>query len=415
VLGPAVAELNGTGVKTKRYVYAGGRKIAAESGASMIWSHAEPVTGSRGDSGASGYYIPKAEFNADGINVGFDPPQSSGFDFPEPIAPWGNVGLGSNCSVGNPNCVTCYLDHFEYDCSRINWETAQQCPNNDCGPRVVRGRDGNPHLTPLTTNPNNGTLGYWPDGYHAPGVVHNAFGNPMRLSPDSSSSAPFGGGTPIYDRFGVSVGVDENGNATNPTEWEYYVTGYTMPLSLATSINPQKSKSTSNDPASLFKKFLVANPECAKKVQAAGDKLGLGGYVDTPWTITDTYPALYDKPGIIPGQTGNLSTPRHYFDNHPGWAAATLFDPQGNRAGTFLGELYHVYYRWNPDESPGSPVFVSHPRGLGSKQLTLFDESLHNYFHMSHSELANALGVAFEGKDINALMALEAWAKGGCK
>jgi hypothetical protein len=54
--------------------------------------------------------------------------------------------------------------------------------------------------------------------------------------------------------------------------------------------------------------------------------------------------------------------------------------------------------------------------GSSHNQLILFDESLHNYFHMGHTELANTLGVAFEGtEDINALMALEKWAKGGCK
>jgi hypothetical protein len=127
---------------------------------------------------------------------------------------------------------------------------------------------------------------------------------------------------------------------------------------------------------------------------------------------------IYDKPGVIPGQSDpKLSTPRNYFDAHPGWAATTLFDPEGNRAGTFLGERYHVYWIDNPAYTgPGSgPVFVSRSRGQLSQQLILFDESLHNYFHMNHKELANTLAVAFTGEDINALIALEAWAKGGCK
>jgi len=119
VLGLAVAELNGTGQKTKRYVYAGRRKLAEESGGNLSWSHQEPVTGSRGDSGTTGYYTPKAEFNADGINVGLYPPESGGFDIPEAIVHWFNVGLGSSCSVGNPNCTTCFLDGFEHDCGHV--------------------------------------------------------------------------------------------------------------------------------------------------------------------------------------------------------------------------------------------------------------------------------------------------------
>jgi hypothetical protein len=76
-----------------------------------------------------------------------------------------------------------------------------------------------------------------------------------------------------------------------------------------------------------------------------------------------------------------------------------------------------VYWIDNPAYTgPGSgPVFVSRSRGQLSQQLILFDESLHNYFHMNHKELANTLAVAFTGEDINALIALEAWAKGGCK
>jgi len=43
------------------------------------------------------------------------------------------------------------------------------------------------------------------------------------------------------------------------------------------------------------KQFLASNPECAKNIQAPGDKLGSGSYLNTPWTITDTCPALYNK------------------------------------------------------------------------------------------------------------------------
>lgn len=223
--GLAVAELNASGQKTKRYVYAGGRKLAeAFSDDTVYWAHQDPVTGSRGDSAMGNFYFAKAEFNADGIDVGFEAPQATGFEEAQP-ALWAAAGTGSNCGFNNPNCVTCYLDGFEHDCGSINWEAVQQCPNNDCGPRVVPDRNGNPVLRPLTTNPHNGQLGYWPNGYNAPGVVHDPMGNPMRLSSDPSGVS-FGGGTPIYGAFRVDVG-DQIG------EWEYYVTGYTMPLSLA--------------------------------------------------------------------------------------------------------------------------------------------------------------------------------------
>ena len=52
-------------------VYASSRKLAEETGGSVTWSHQEPLTGSRGDRTSNGTYIPLAEFNADGVNVGF--------------------------------------------------------------------------------------------------------------------------------------------------------------------------------------------------------------------------------------------------------------------------------------------------------------------------------------------------------
>jgi YD repeat-containing protein len=188
--GLAVDELTSLGQKKKGYVYAGERKVAEATATSVTWSHEEPATGSRGDSNTSGQFIPKAEFNADGINVGFSAPATSGFDTPEPIANWGILGLGSGCSVADPNCVTCYLDGFEANCARINWEAAQQCPNNDCGPHLAPDAHGNPVLTPLTTNPNTGQLGYWANGPTGPGLIYDTVGNPhfVTVSADGHSA-----------------------------------------------------------------------------------------------------------------------------------------------------------------------------------------------------------------------------------
>jgi len=90
-------------------------------------------------------------------------------------------------------------------------------------------KNGNPALTPLTRNPNNGMLAYWGGGYNAPGIVHDAMGNPMRLSP-AASPEQFGGGTPIYGAYRVNISaVDTDGQPVSQAgEWEYYVTGYTM-------------------------------------------------------------------------------------------------------------------------------------------------------------------------------------------
>src|SRR5207245_7857883 len=92
----AVAELNGSGQKNKRYLYAGARKLAEEAGGGVTWSHQEPLTGGRGDSTSSGSYLPMAEFNADGINVGFSAPVESGCEIPEPVIEGKLMARGSS-------------------------------------------------------------------------------------------------------------------------------------------------------------------------------------------------------------------------------------------------------------------------------------------------------------------------------
>ncbi|MCI0352141.1 MAG: hypothetical protein L0Z53_22200, partial [Acidobacteriales bacterium] len=114
----AVAVLNGNAQRTTRYIYAGRRKLAQEAAGAVTWSHADPVTSSRGDSAENGVYHPLAEFNVDGVNVGFEPPVETGFEMPEPMVNGGLLALDSGCSVADPNCQTCYLDGFEHDCGR---------------------------------------------------------------------------------------------------------------------------------------------------------------------------------------------------------------------------------------------------------------------------------------------------------
>lgn len=118
VLGGAiVAELNATGQKTKRHVYAGRREIAEENYGELNWQHGEPLTGGRGNSNASGSYVPNAEFTSDGIDIGLQPPVEDGFDMPD--IDHAMLARDHDCSGADPNCQTCYLDHMEFDCGHL--------------------------------------------------------------------------------------------------------------------------------------------------------------------------------------------------------------------------------------------------------------------------------------------------------
>ena len=88
VLGLAVSKLIPNGQRQESYVYAGGKKIGTASPWQAVWTHEDPVTGSHGISITQGYYGADAEFNADGVNVGFAEPTSPapedhGFKYPE--------------------------------------------------------------------------------------------------------------------------------------------------------------------------------------------------------------------------------------------------------------------------------------------------------------------------------------------
>jgi hypothetical protein len=210
--GLAVAELNSSGQKNKRYIYAGGRKLAEELAGNVTWSHEEPVTGSRGDSNTGGQFIPKAEFNAEGINVGFSAPVETGFDTPEPIANWGILGLGSGCSNVDPNCVTCFLDGFEHDCGAVSnlieRGAAQQCPNNDCGPRLVHDQNGNPGLQPLSWDPNTGQLGWWDwdPKYHRDQPDNDPDSNIIRINNQGAYLWHYAPDSSVFNPFGIGFG-----------------------------------------------------------------------------------------------------------------------------------------------------------------------------------------------------------------
>ncbi len=148
-------------------------------------------------------------------------------------------------------------------------------------------------------------------------------------------------------------------------------------------------------------------------MQQAGDKLGLGTFVDTPWNITDTLPA-YNQPGVIPNQAdARSSTPSVFFGElHSFWNGVTFTTKEGDkitRGGTYLGEGYH--YSYLPIDGP--PYFRRVNNSNRVKSAILFDESLHNFFAMSHDKLVEILGAQTKGK--NPDIGLQIWIRGGCK
>ncbi len=126
VLGTVVSKLYASnGQREESYVYAAGQKIATASPWQAIFTHQDPVTGSTA----------QAEFNADGINVGFAEPTAPtedddvGFKYPE-------IAGGSTCSVGNPNCVSFFVDGLP----EPNWGRIKDLALG--GALALRMRDG---------------------------------------------------------------------------------------------------------------------------------------------------------------------------------------------------------------------------------------------------------------------------------
>jgi YD repeat-containing protein len=163
--GLAVAEMNGSGVKTKGNIFAGGGVAATAdyTGAVSAWQYREPLTGSDGRSQVSNgqQFTPEGEYDAAGVNVGLSDPVN-----------WGDggayvndlimgLGLGNECSNTNPDCAACYLDGFATSCGQVSGllesGAARPCPDNDCGQLWVRQySDGRIEVGRLAQDPQTG-------------------------------------------------------------------------------------------------------------------------------------------------------------------------------------------------------------------------------------------------------------------
>ena len=114
--GRIIAELNSSGQKHKGYVFARGEVLASQEFGAVTWQHADPLTGSAGQSIQNGTFTSTAELDPSGINIGatnpfVNPPEFS----PEPFLP---MLTGDEGSCGsNPNCVRCSFHGSEIPCS----------------------------------------------------------------------------------------------------------------------------------------------------------------------------------------------------------------------------------------------------------------------------------------------------------
>jgi hypothetical protein len=277
---------------------------------------------------------------------------------------WSSFTNANNFSTG------CMMDGVRADCNRVRNAIANG--EVELGKTVIS-------TTGTAADFFNAGFG----GLLLPSVTSNTRwrSDPTKSPTVPPTLTPNRGGEPLPDD--PSSGDNEGGTG----HWE---TSFEVDFFLGAVFggDPQKT----SDPSSILKKFLAQNPDCAGKVQQAGDKLGLGSYLNTPFKITDTLP-VYDQAGVIPNQADpRSSTPSVFFGElHPYWNAVTFTRREGSeivRSGTYLGEGYH--YSYLPIDGP--PYFRRANNSDRVKGAILFDESLHNYFAEDHPESRQIAG-----------------------
>ena len=172
--GQAVLEYDGSGVRRVTHVTAGGAAVADSwnnSGTpSLVWRHVNPVTGDELDTDSAGAVTAKATVDPTGVNLGDSDPAEGTTSGESGSMSQGQMAkmyaqlLSPSLGGDAPQVM---VDGMEMNASAayflISMGAAQQCRDNNCGPRMVNGM-----LTPLTTDPNTGQLGYrghWVDGH----------------------------------------------------------------------------------------------------------------------------------------------------------------------------------------------------------------------------------------------------------
>ena len=72
--GRILTELDAQGQKTKGYVFSGGQLLAKQENNAVKWQHANPLTGSQGESYSNGSYMANLEADPMGVNLGVEGP-----------------------------------------------------------------------------------------------------------------------------------------------------------------------------------------------------------------------------------------------------------------------------------------------------------------------------------------------------
>jgi YD repeat-containing protein len=128
-------------------------------------------------------------------------------------------GWGSN-SLTNANNFSggCRLDGRPADCNTVRQAiengAAGQCPNNDCGPRMVHDSQGNPHLAPLDWNPQTGKLDYWYQATQIGGVKSRVNGEDW--GPETRTTYRDWAKVSFFGMGGFFLGIADPQNSTSP-------------------------------------------------------------------------------------------------------------------------------------------------------------------------------------------------------
>ncbi|MCU1265081.1 MAG: hypothetical protein JWM21_1399 [Acidobacteria bacterium] len=129
--GKILAEINAATQTLRSYVYLEAEVLAVRENNTVYWRHENPMTGSRGETVAQGFYSQKAEPDSMGVDVGFqDPWDIPPETFPDPdLASLYPGETGGQCRVGG------VVIHCHAAQQLLASGSAARCPNDDCSAR----------------------------------------------------------------------------------------------------------------------------------------------------------------------------------------------------------------------------------------------------------------------------------------